>query len=281
MKRMRIFLDKGIAIILIASIMIVSCSMPQHGPGSISSSALISASGRAIDMYLDDIRQYVEQDLNVRGILDDVDGYDVATRTMDEENGREYLEFALETSRYKSADEVFEAADGLLPDEELEKIKEKVATIERRLFSSADRVARILSPSQQEEFYNDLTILVVKSSVLLTAAVVYSLVPTVVLWGKVTAASAVAIAAGVLSATIMAIVEHYKADVDTEESFIEWLETVAKEPMVSWGLASSVISISQSISKGPVVGAIILLVFALFGVVDDAKAMLEKYNFEA
>ena len=99
MKRTMIFLDKGLSCILIVAILVVSCSMPQSGPGSISESALISASGRAIDMYLDDIRQFVEEDLEVRGILDEADGYEVATRTMREENGREYLEFTLETSR--------------------------------------------------------------------------------------------------------------------------------------------------------------------------------------
>lgn len=281
MKKALMVLDRGVAMILIIAILVVSCSIPNSGPGAISESALISASGRAIDMYLDDIRHFVEDDLPVRGFLDDADGYDVATRTLEEENGREYLEFTLETSKYKSAEDVFAAAEGLVPAEELDEIREQVKEAEARLFHSSERIMRVLSPSQQEEFYNDLTVLVIKSSVLLTASAVYAMVPAAVLWGKVTAASAVAIAAGVLSATIMAIVEHYKSDVDLEETFIEWLEDVAKEPAVYWGIASSVISISKSMSMGPVVTAVILAVFTLFGVVDDAKAMLEKYNFKA
>ena len=281
MKRTMIFLDKGLSCILIVAILVVSCSMPQSGPGSISESALISASGRAIDMYLDDIRQFVEEDLEVRGILDEADGYEVATRTMREENGREYLEFTLETSRFDNADDVFKAAEGLVPEEELESIKETVKEAETRLFKAVERKASVLTPSQMEEFYDDLTVLVIKSAVLLTAAVVYSLVPSAVLWGKVTAASAVAVASGVLAATIMAIVEHYKSDMDIDETFVEWLEDVAKEPLVHWGIASSIISLSQSINKGRVVASVSLVVFALFGVADDAKEMLEKYNFNA
>ncbi len=273
--------DRLIAMFLIAVILISSCSLPQSGPGTISSTALVSASGRAIDLYLDDIRGFVEEDLEVRGILDDVDGYEVATRTIEEEQGRDYLEFTLETSQFESVDDVLAAAEGLVPEEELEAIKAQVDEAEKRLFKAVEEQTRILTPEQQEDFYNDLTVLVIKSSVLLTSAVVYALVPDTVLWGKVTAASAIAIASGVLAATIMAIVEHYRNDMDLDETFIEWLDDVAKEPAVYWGLASSVIAISQSMQRGPIVTSIILAIFTIFGVTEDAKAMLEKYNFSA
>ncbi|MBO8436522.1 MAG: hypothetical protein IAA97_06045 [Spirochaetes bacterium] len=273
--------DRLIAMFLIAAILISSCSLPQSGPGTISSTALVSASGRAIDLYLDDIRGFVEEDLEVRGILDDVDGYEVATRTIEEEQGRDYLEFTLETSQFESVDDVLAAAEGLVPEEELEAIEAQVDEAEKRLFKAVEEQTRILTPEQQEDFYNDLTVLVIKSSVLLTSAVVYALVPDTVLWGKVTAASAIAIASGVLAATIMAIVEHYRNDMDLDETFIEWLDDVAKEPAVYWGLASSVIAISQSMQRGPIVTSIILAIFTIFGVTEDAKAMLEKYNFSA
>ncbi len=280
MKKELLF-DRMLSLVLIVAILVSSCSLPQSGPGAISSTALVSASGRAIDIYLDDIRSFVEEDLDSRGILDNVDGYEVATRTIGEENGRDYLEFTLETSRFESTDDVFAAAEGLLPDDELEAIKEQVSEAETRLFQAVEEKARILSPEQQEEFYNDLTVLVIKSSVLLTASIVYSLVPDTVLWGKVTAASAIAIASGVLAATIMAVAEHYRTDMDLDETFLEWLDDVAKEPAVYWGLASSVIAISQSLQRGPVVTSIILAIFTVFGVTEDAKAMLEKYNFSA
>ena len=280
MNKARVFFDKGLSLLLIASILVVSCTIPQSGPGAISSSALISASGRAIDLYLDDIRQYVEPDLPVRSVLDGADGYDVATRTMEEENGREYLEFTLETSRFETADEVFEAAEKLVPASELEEVKDRVKEAEERLFRAVEDDVRVLTPSQQEEFYNDLTALVIKSAVLLTAAVVYSLVPTTILWGKVTAASAVAIAAGVLSTTFISIIEHYKLDKDIDESFQSWLEDVTTEPSASWAIAAAMINLGASLERSPVLTALILGIFAVFNIVDEVKTML-SLNFDA
>ena len=80
-----------------------------------------------------------------------------------------------ETSRFDNADDVFKAAEGLVPEEELESIKETVKEAETRLFKAVERKVSVLTPSQMEEFYDDLTVLVIKSAVLLTAAVVYSL----------------------------------------------------------------------------------------------------------
>ena len=75
MKSAGIIAERCIAMLLIVSVLVVSCSIPQSGPGAISSSALVSASGRAIDLYLDDIRQVVdyahEQDMDVNVYLED------------------------------------------------------------------------------------------------------------------------------------------------------------------------------------------------------------------
>lgn len=281
MKKAVMILNRSVALIMAAAVLIVSCSMPGTGPGGIPESMLVSASGRVIDLYLDEIRPYVEDDLAARGILDDVDGYDVATRTLEEEHGQEYLAFTLASSDFSSVDEVLEAADGLVPEEELEAIRETLDGAETRLMTQARSFARVLTPSQEAEFYDDLSVMVIKSAVLLTAAVVYAFVPDTVLWGKVTAASAVAIAAGILAATIMAIVEHYRTDSGLDESFGSWLRNAAAEPAAYWGIASSVINIGQSLKRGPVVTGVILAIFAICGVADDAKDMLETFNFSA
>ena len=91
MRKARIVIDKSVAVLLIAATFAVSCSLPVSGPGRISESALISASGRAIDIYLDDVRAIIEDELPTRGMLDGLDGYDIATRAIEEENGREYV----------------------------------------------------------------------------------------------------------------------------------------------------------------------------------------------
>ncbi len=280
MKRTSV-IDRGIAMMLIAAILAVSCSMPQSGPGAVSSSALISASGRAIEMYLDEVRAFVEEDIAVRGVLDGVDGYEVAERAMGETNGREYLEFVVSASDYSDTDAVLEAASSLVPEEEIDELRVKIDEARTRLFRETEGIMRALTPSQQKEFQQDLTKLVIKSAVLLTAAIVYAFVPDMILWGKVAAAAAVAIAAGIVAASIMAVVEYYRSDRDVGETFENWLENVTTEPFVYWGIASSMMSIGQSLNRGAVVTSIIIGIFALYGIADDVKPMLEKYNFAA
>lgn len=281
MRKARILIDKSVAVLLIAATFVVSCSLPVSGPGRISESALISASGRAIDIYLDDVRAIIEDELPTRGMLDGLDGYDIATRAIEEENGREYLEFALETSSYDSAEAVLESAEGLLSDSELDEIRIQIDEAEARLLEISEPFTRLLSPSQEEDFYNDLKKLVIKSAVLLTAAAVYAFVPTTIIWGKVTAAAAVAIAAGIMATSIMAVVEYYKLDMDAGEAFEDWLTDVTTKPFVYWGIASAMLNLGKAMGRSPVLSSVILVVFTIFGVVNEVKPMLEKYNFSA
>ena len=231
-----------------------------------------------IDENLSIVREYIDADLPEMQELASADGYHVATRAMEEENGEEYLEFCLETSSFNTAEDVFAAAEGLAPQAELDKIRKQVEDAETRLYAVARGTVRFMSPEQQEAFYDDLKKLVIKSAVLLTAAIVYAFVPNMIFWGKIAAASAVAIAAGVLTTSIMAIAEYYRTG-DLTATFEEWLEDVTTEPTASWLLAASMISIGTSLNRSPVLTGIILAVFTLFNVVNDVKPMLEKYDF--
>ena len=278
MKEARIYFDKGVAMLLIAATLAVSCALPRTSLGGIDASALTSAAGRVIDENLSIVREYIDADLPDMAELASADGYSVAARAMEEENGSEYLEFCLETSAFSSAEDVFSAAEGLAPEEELEKVRAQVKEAETRLYEAARGPMRLMSPDQQEAFMDDLKKLVIKSAVLLTAAIVYAFVPTMIFWGKVAAASAVAIAAGVLTTSIMAVVEYYRTG-DLTATFEEWLEDVTTEPTASWLIASSMISIGTSLNRSPVLTGIILAVFTLFNVINDVKPMLEKYNF--
>ena len=278
MKVARIYLDKAVALVLIAATLAVSCALPRTGLGGIDASALTSAAGRVIDENLSIVREYIDADLPEMQELASADGYHVATRAMEEENGEEYLEFCLETSSFNTAEDVFAAAEGLAPQTELDKIRKQVEDAETRLYAVARGTVRFMSPEQQEAFYDDLKKLVIKSAVLLTAAIVYAFVPNMIFWGKIAAASAVAIAAGVLTTSIMAIAEYYRTG-DLTATFEEWLEDVTTEPTASWLLAASMISIGTSLNRSPVLTGIILAVFTLFNVVNDVKPMLEKYDF--
>ncbi|MBQ0072117.1 MAG: hypothetical protein KBS81_09755, partial [Spirochaetales bacterium] len=142
-------------------------------------------------------------------------------------------------------------------------------------------MVRSLNAKQREEFYNDLRSLVVKSVVLLTSAIVYAFIPKTIFWGKVSAATAVSVSAGVVASTLVTIVEW--ADVDTvqsETSFSDWLTSVTIDPFTNWALAQGVINAQAAVSESPITAALILGVFAIYNVIESAKVMLEKYNFK-
>ena len=277
MKKLQVCFDRGLALMMAAAILIVSCSLPDSGSGSLSTAVLVSSAGRAIDTRLDSVRSFLEEDLGADLDLDGLDGYDIATRALEEENGQAYLEFLLAGESAESVDEVLEAASGLAPDEELEEIRSYLDEYEAELASES--ATRYLTASEKKAFYSDLTKMVVECAVLLVSAVVYAYLPSTILWGKVTAAAAVAITAGLVATTICAIVSSYKLDMDEGETFELWLETVTTEPATAVALATSMFSLGTSLGRSTVTTSIILAIFALYNVVDYAEDMLEAYDF--
>ena len=281
MKNLQVYCDRGVALVMAMAVLFVSCSLPDSGSGSLSSSALVSSAGRAIDTRLDSVRSLIEDDLGTElGVdgLEGLTGADIATRALEEENGQAYLEFLLASESAESVDEVLEAAAGLAPDEELESIREVLDGYESEVRSSKS-LTRYLTASEQKAFYSDLTAMVVECAVLLVSAVVYAYLPNTVLWGKVTAAAAVALTAGLVATTICAIVESYKLDMDNGETFELWLETVTTEPAAAVAIATSMFSLGTSLGRSTVTTSIILAIFALYNVVDYAEDMLEAYDF--
>lgn len=280
MERMQDFFNRSIALLLIAATLFVSCSMPSTGPGSVDPRELVSTAGRLIDEHLDLVREAISSEIPEDEDITELTGYDIASRALEEDMGEEYLDFCIKTDRFESVDEVLEAAAPLAPSEELDKIRLDMERYEARLFRELESKARVLTPAQEEEFFESLKSLVIKTAVLLTAAVVYAFVPDMMFWGKVSAAAAVAIAAGILSTTFISIVEYYKLDMEVGESFQSWLEDVTTEPSASWALAAAMINLGISLDRSPVLTSLILGVFAIFNIVDEVKTMLE-FNFDA
>ena len=280
MQRINDLFNRSVAVLLIAATLIVSCSMPVSGPGQVDAGKLASMAGRLIDENIDLVREAIGTELAEIEDMTELTGYEVATRALGEENGEEYLAFCIELDSFGSVDEVLDAASGLAPEAELESIREDMREYESRLFRELDSTARILSPAQQEEFYASLKALVIKTAVLHTASIVYAFVPDLLFWGKVSAASAVAIAAGVLSTTVLSIIEHYKLDREMNESFQVWLEDVTTIPSASWAIAAAMINLGASLGRSPVLTALILAVFAVFNIVEEVKTM-QGLNFNA
>ena len=93
-------------------------------------------------------------------------------------------------------------------------------------------------------------------------------------WGKVSAACAVAVAAGVLSSSLMNIIGYYQTDGEIG-SFSDWLKSVTVDPAASWAAGAAIISTNAALGYSPILVAIILGVFAIYGVMDDVKPLLE------
>lgn len=278
MKKVISFSNKAIALLLIAAI--CSCSMNLSGPEALSDRMLLTRSSRLIEVYLEDVaRAMTEEDLP--GFSAEYEkGFtaeDVASRTLAEEGGREYLEFTLYADDYGSVDEVLNAASNLAPESELEGVRAEIDELEKRLYEGVEDEVRAMSSAQKKAFYSELRKLVVKAAVLLTAAIVYACVPNMVFWGKVSAASAVAIAAGVLAATLMSIIEYARTGTSSV-TFEEWCKEISSEPAAAWAIASGIIATNTAMGRSPVTAALIIAVFGIYGIIDDVKPLLKAYQ---
>lgn len=274
-------MNKGVAVLLIA-LTLWSCTMDISGPSSMSDRILLERSARVMELYLDDIRSVLTEE-ELPGFEEAVargfSSADVAARTLDEENGRDYLEFILYADDYENVDEVLSAGEALIDDPALlDQVRADVMELEQRMEEEAESASRALTGKEKKEFYGQLRKLVVKAAVLLTAAIVYACVPKLMFWGKISAAAAIAVAAGVLATTIMSIIEFYHTEEGgAKVSFDEWMADVVKEPAAAWAVASGMISTNMALGYSPVVTALIIGVFAIYNIVDDVKA-LQKYG---
>ena len=156
--------------------------------------------------------------------------------------------------------------------DEYEKLEDQVDDIRERSARMFDEQSRAMSTEQQKKFYKELQSLVVKAVVLLTAAVVYALIPKVVVWGKVSAACVAAVAAGVLASGVMTFVG-YKNYGGGDFDFVSWLQSVVEDSYAEWAIAASVIATASAAGRSPLMTALILVALAAYQVFDEAQDM--------
>lgn len=132
------------------------------------------------------IAEYVGEDFGEKA-LGDFDGETVVNGALDESNGRKYLEFCYVVQQGMTEEDalsVIERARDLISAEEMAVLEAKLDENRTMMMDAAEDVAKGLRPSQRAAFWKDMQKLVVKSTVLLTAGIVYALVPYAVWWGK-------------------------------------------------------------------------------------------------
>ena len=264
-------------------VMIASCSMEASGPGRVDKAILISESARMIDKHLESVVREMQAHGELEGVenIETITGEEIARSLIKEEKGEEYLNFLYQTPNFETVVDVIAAASDLVPQEQLDEIVTEADKIERALMRMIEDDSRALNEKQQLEFYRDVRKIVVKSVVLLTAALVYAIIPNTIIWGKISAATAVSIAAGVAASAIMRLVECKKSDSTAiNQTFQDWLKEMSTEPTTAWAVAAGVINTGKSMGYSPVTTSMILVVFGLYGITDDIKPLLQKYNFK-
>ena len=275
MKRM------GTWIVVMALIIPISgCSMgwEAHHKARISDDQLLPRSVAMIEEQRETIWPFLDEEFSEVVSRGYVDANQIVANVLAEQQGREYLEF-MYTVGENEFEEALSYAYALLDEESRADLDGKLVEARALMMQKGEELARALAPSQRAAFWKDMQKLITRTLVLFTAGVVYACIPTVVFWGKIAAATAIAVATGVVASTVMSIWRYYQFGGSAEESFAEWIATVTTEPELSYGLAASMIATGETLKRGPVVTGIILCVFAIYNVIDLIKPMLKKYNF--
>jgi hypothetical protein len=229
------------------------------------------------------VMPYLEEEVSRVLARGEISSSIIVANALSEERGREYLEFMYTVGWAESSDEQYEEvvsfAHSLLDESARIELDEQLVQTRALLMQRGEHLARALAPSQRAAFWKDMQKLVTRTLVLFTAGVVYACIPTVVLWGKIAAATAIAVAAGIVATTVMSIWRYYQFGGSLDDSFAEWIGEVTTEPEAGYALAASMMAVGNTMKRGPVVTGIIICVFAIYNVIDMIKPMLKQYNF--
>ncbi len=246
----------------------------------ISDEKLITSVSKIVDEQLDIVSPYFDE--NSKGIdITQITGEQVVLSALDEENGKDYLRFnySIAIDNDDNLDELASLAKDLIPKEEAYRIDDKLFETRDFIQKDLSRISKSVPPSQQIAFQKDLRKLVTRSFVLFAAGIVYMFMPKTMFWGKVSAASAISVATGVLSCTVMSLYQYYKYGGESQQAFSQWVSEISTEPQVSYALAYSMIAVGLTMKRSPIVTGIMICVFSLYQVIDMVKPMLKKYNF--
>jgi len=280
----REFLNAIVAVILLGAI--TSCTAEVETMKSWETGTVKSVVSKSIDDEMQYIKPNLEPDLQAR--IDgtakggQLSGREIVDLTIQEKSG-DYIDFCYTVNCDGETDSeaVIESARAVLPEDRYLQLREEAKNIEKTLMEKGEIMAKDLPESQKEEFYKDLKALVTRTVVLVAAGIVYICIPNVVLWGKVSAAAAISVAAGFVAYATMTIYEKYRFGISKEDrsrSINDWAKEFLSVPQADFTLTAVAASMAATIADGPVVKGIVILVFAATNALDTWNAMMKKYN---
>ena len=259
---MRKMMLEGINVMLLVLITLAtlfSCTLDASAVKNASEREMSSRVARMIDetmaqMMDSSVAEFLtpEQVAELEGVKDSAQGLDgrsIVSRMLEEEQGEEVLTYSYTAITSDDVDEILASARPLVGEEEYGKLVQQANEIEARAMEAYERASRAMSGEQQKKFYKELQGLVTKAVVLLTAALVYALIP--------------------------AIVGYKTVDKGEDFDFLTWLKSVGEDAYAEWAIASSVIATSAAAGKSPVITALILAALALYQCFDEGVALFE------
>ncbi len=279
-----------IALLVLVAFIGCNASFVPSFKESITDGDLRSRVSRVIDAQLENIKDQLDEDLkagidSLQSRSDgDRKGEQIVELTLEETSGRDYLDFCYAVDSTQSSmdvDAVMDTAKSVLPAERYAELLEKTEEVEREIIAKGDEIARAIPLNQQAAFYKDLKTLVTRAIVLLVAGVVYACIPDVVFWGKISAACAIAVGAGLVAITIMSIYEYYRFGAGEGQDFESWFKDLIEIPKADFALTTAITAMADALGMGPVVTGIIICVYGLYNVADLVRKMMKTYNFNA
>lgn len=287
--RLRRFLNQSVAVLLLAAMVSCNAAYLPSFKASITDSEMKPAVAKVIDAQMNYIKDYLDDDIKAR--IDGgsskggpLSGADIVELTVNEQGGRDYLDFcyAVDLSQASlDVDPVMSTAQSVLSAKEYERLRSQADELEASMTAKGIEFAKGLPLNQQEAFYKDLKVLVTRSVVLLVAGIVYAAVPNLVFWGKISAAAAISVGAGLVAISVMSLYEYYKYGTGEGMDFETWFKDLIKIPQADFALTTTVTAMAEALGMGPVVTGIILCVFAVYNIVGLVRSMLKTYNFDA
>ena len=282
------FFNEAVCLLVLVCFVACNANFRPSFKQSITDSSLRSRMSRVIDAQLETVKDYLDEDLQAR--IDGtsrggrMSGSEIVDVTMKESGGRDYLDFCYAVDMSTTTgdvDAVMDTARCILPDSEYQELVQLTQEVEREITIKGEEMARASPLDQQAAFYKDLKTLVVRAIVLLAAGIVYACMPTVIFWGKISAACAISVGAGLVAITIMSLYEYFRFGTGEGMSFEDWFKDLIKIPQADFALTTAITTVAEAMGCGPVVTGIIICVFALYNIVDMVRTMLKTYNFDA
>lgn len=285
-KRVRKIISSGFVFYLIVSLLGCSIAWEPFSTPPVAYEEMVPLVARVIDEQLETVLPVLEEEgewrAMARSLGEEINGEMVVDELLKEEGGEAYLNFCYSVASGLESEELLKEAQGLMGAEEYAQLSEQFSSARSMILERGEGMSRALPPNQKAEFMRDLQKLLTKTLVLMVAGIVYACIPNVIFWGKITAAAAISVAAGIVATSVMSIYRYYKYDEESlSASFQDWLVDVTTEPAASFAVATSMITVGKTMSSSPVVTGLIIIVFSIYQVMDLVKPMLKKYNFNA